>query len=299
MAMKRSPPRQLLVLSANLKSAWPEDVVDAELVNFARRVSKVVPFAPDAVLLQEVVQSSATRIAQLLRRETGFGFDVAVSPGADPLVGMQGNQIIVRDTAILLNRKTMAIRDEGGFLSTQYLLRDAAPDLEARIKQHGYCLAETASGGLRLALASIHFVLNDRLAAPTMGFCYKGKWARQVGSFLNSRYPQRTAPQLWVIGGDFNNRRCVGRRERVACDVWPFWHALEAQMGYIDTVFDRHGDSNESLARQTRDGKRIDYIFARAAVVRASHDVRYDAHPGDPGFYSDHRLLWALLGPTS
>jgi exonuclease III len=297
MAMRRSPPRQLLVLSANLKSARPGDDVDSELVNFARRVTRVVPFAPDAVLLQEVVQSSAARVAQLLRRETGFGFDVVVSPGPNPVVGTQGNQIVVRDTAILLNRRTMSIKDEGGFLSTQYLLRDAAPEVEARIKQHAYCLAETASGGLRLALASVHFVLSDRLAAPTVGFCYKGKWARQVASFLNSRYPERSVVQLWVIGGDFNNRRCVGRRERVSCGVWPFWHVLASQMRYLDTVFARHGGSNESLARQTRNGKRIDYIFARAAVLRASHDIRYDAHPGDPGFYSDHRLLWALLGP--
>ena len=105
--MNRSPPRQLLILSANLQEARPRDMSDAEMVNFARRVRRVVPYAPDAVLLQEVVKSSAARVARLLKDTTGFGFDVAVSPGPEPVVRTEGEHIVVRDTAILLNRVTM------------------------------------------------------------------------------------------------------------------------------------------------------------------------------------------------
>jgi exonuclease III len=296
-ALKRSPPRQLLVLSGNLKKALPRDLVDSEMVNFARRVPEVVPFAPDAVLLQEVVKSSSTRIAHLLKETTGFRFDVVVSPGPEPVVGIQGNQIVVRNTAILLNRRTMRVADEGGFFATRYLSRDGAPGLEPRVKEHAHCLAQTASGRIGLALTSVHFVTNDKFAAPTMGYCYKSQWARQLASFLRSRYPEETVPQLWVIGGDFNNRRCLGPREGVECEVLPFWHVLTKQSGFSDAVFDRHGHSQESLATQTRRGRRIDYVFMHGAVFDASHDVDYDARKGDPDFYSDHRLLWALVGP--
>ena len=297
--LNRSPPRQLLILSANLQEARPRDVLDADMVNFARRVPEVVPFAPDAVLLQEVVQSSAGRVAQLLKDTTGFAFDIARGPGPHAVVGRQGGQIVVRDTALLLNRRTMRIEDQGGFFRTRYLSRDAAPGSEPRVKEHAHCLARTASGRLRVALASVHFVTNDKLAALSLGFCYKGKWARQLANFLASRYPQGAVPQLWVIAGDLNNRRCLRPRETVECDVLPFWHVLTAQSGFRDAVLERHGHSQEALAAQTRNGRRIDYVFARGRVLDASHDVDYDAHKGEPGFYSDHRLLWALVRPST
>jgi exonuclease III len=297
--LKRSPSGQLLILSANLKKGLPRDLVDSEMVNFARRVPKVVPFAPDALLLQEVVESSAKRVAQLLRDTTGFGFDVAVSPGREAVVGTQGTQLVVRNTAILLNRRTMRMVGEGGVFATRYLTRDAAPGVQARIKEHAHCLAETAAGRIRVALASVHFVTNDKFAARTLGFCYKGQWARQLANFLRGRYPQGSVPQLWVVGGDFNNRRCLAPQERPKCDVLPFWHALTEHGGFSDAVFDRHGGSRESLAAQTRRGSRVDYVFVRGAVFRASHDVKYDARRGDPGFYSDHRLLWALVGSST
>lgn len=297
--MDRSPARKLLVLSANLRKALPRDLIDQEMVNFARRVPEVVPFAPDAVLLQEVVRSSAARVAELLKDTTGFGFDVAVRPGAEPVVGTQGRQTVVRTTAVLLNRRTMRLAGSGGFVDTRYLVKDAAPGVEPRIKEHAHCLARTASGRIELVLASIHFVTNEKFAASTMGFCYKGKWAGQVARFLRDRYPLDDVPQVCVIAGDFNNRRCLMPRERVKCEVWPFWHVLTEQNSLADAVFQRHGGSNESLAAQTRNGKRIDYIFARGTTFRASHDVDYEAQPGDPDFYSDHRLLWALVGPST
>lgn len=297
--MKRSPPRRLLVLSGNLRKTLARDLVDSEMVNFARRVAEIVPFAPDAVLLQEVVKSSAARVAHLLKDTTGFGFDVVVSPGPEPVVATQGNQIVVRNTAILLNRRTMRIARPGGFFATRYLSRDGAPRLEPRIKEHAHCLAQTASGSTRLGLASVHFVTNDKLAAPTMGFCYKATWARQLATFLQSQYRVGTVPQLWVMGGDFNNRRCLGPRERAECDVLPFWHVLTEQRGFSDAVFERHGGSELSLAKQTRAGKRIDYVFVRGTVFDASHDVGYDARKGDPNFYSDHRLLWGLVGSST
>jgi hypothetical protein len=295
--VERSPAGQLLILSANLKKGLPRDRIDSEIANFTRRVPRILPFAPDAVLLQEVVESTAARVAELLKEPTGFGFDVAVTPGPEPVVGKQDGQIVVRTTAILINRRSMRLIDGGGFVRSRYLSRDASPEFEPRIKEHAHCLARTASGRIDLPLASIHFVTNEKFAAPTMGFCYKAQWARRLADFLATQYPQAGVLQVPVIGGDFNNRRCMAPREKVACDVMPFWHVLSAQNGYSDAVYARHGKSEESLADQLNGRKRIDYVFTRGAIVDASHDADYDAQKGDPGFYSDHRFLWALVRP--
>lgn len=296
--MKRSPAGQVLVLSANLKKAQARDRVDSEILNFMPRVPKAVPFAPDAVLLQEVVESSAARVAALFEESTGFGFDVAVSPGPEPIVGTQEDQVVVRNTAILLNSETMQAAGQGGFVASRYSSRDAAPELKPRIKEHAHCLARTKSGGIEVPLVSVHFVTNQKFAASTMGFCYKAQWAREVMNYLQTQYPRGDVPQVPVIGGDFNNRRCLRSREKVVCEVLPFWHVLTEQGGFSDAVFERHGGSEKSLAAQMNGHKRIDYVFARGVVRDASHDVGYEARRGDSDFYSDHRLLWALVSPS-
>lgn len=295
--MKSPPSGALLVLCANLKKALRQDRIDSEIATFARRVAEIVPLTPDAVLLQEVVADSAARAAALLGRTTRAEFDVAVGPGPEPVVGERHGQIVVRNTAILLNRATMRGVGDGGFVASRYLSRDASSKFRPRIKEHAHCLARTVSGKIDVPLVSIHFVTNEKFAASTMGFCYKAQWARRVTSFLEVRYPRGDLPQLPVIGGDFNHRRCMKRRERSDCEVAPFWHALTSQHGFTDAVFARHGDSDESLAAQAKEGNRIDYVFVRARVLDASHDVAYVARRGEPGFYSDHRLLWALVRP--
>ncbi|MDQ3660780.1 MAG: hypothetical protein M3454_06945 [Actinomycetota bacterium] len=296
--MKRSPAGRLLVLSANLKKSVARDRVDTEIMNFAGRVSRVVPFAPDAVLLQEVVESSTARVAQLLEESTGSGFEVAVSPGPEPIVGAQDDQIVVRNTAILLNRKTMQVAGEGGLVPSRYASRDAAPEEEPRVKEHAHCLARTKAGDIEVPLVSVHFVTNQKFAASTMGFCYKAKWARELTTFVQTQYPRGDALQMPVIGGDFNNRRCLRSREKVACEVLPFWHVLTDQGGFSDAVFERHGGSDKSLSAQMNGRKRIDYVFVRGEVLDASHDAGYAARRGDRDFYSDHRLLWALVKPS-
>ena len=79
------------------------------------------------------------------------------------------------------------------------------------------------------------------------------------------------------------------------CEVWPFWESHVNRAGLKDSIFEIHGSSDDDLGRQGGKAKRIDYIFTNADVIDASHDVDYDAAPGNPGFYSDHALLWALL----
>jgi hypothetical protein len=75
----------------------------------------------------------------------------------------------------------------------------------------------------------------------------------------------------------------------------------ETLTGYTDAVFARHRSSAAALREQSRKGRhvtrRIDYLFVRGRVFDASHDTNYDARLGEPHFYSDHRLVWGLVGP--
>jgi hypothetical protein len=297
--LNRSPARQLLFVSANLQEAWLEGDLagDTDLENFARRVRTVVPYAPDALLLQEVSAQSSQRVARHLKIKTGFPFEVVVVPE----LKQHSVPRRIRDTAILINSKTMRAVDRGGFVDTHCSLVDFAPGITPLRKGHAYCLLRPARAQLRVAVMSVHFFPNERLAAPTLGWCYKVRWSQQVARQLEQSYPLEDQRHIRVIAVDFNNRRCLRGRETVGCDVLPFWYVMTKRLGYKDAVFDRHSSSNQELWEQSRKGsrvaRRIDYVFLQGRAIAASHDINYDAVSGEPDFYSDHRLVWALVAP--
>lgn len=301
----RPPPRgRLVVVTANLKKALPRYLTDdTSLVNFARRVVEVVPFAPDALLLQEVVASSARRTAELLGSATRGSYEVVVPAGDFARVGAVGGQDVIRNCAIVLNSRTLALEGRGGFTASRYDTRDARPQVRPRVKEQPHCLARSLVANMSVALASVHFVTNEKLASAALGHGYKGRWAAEMAELMSVRYRHAVEPRVMVIGGDFNNRRCRGPVERVDCRTMPFWDALCRVHGYTDAVLARHGSDPAALRAQSRKGrhvtKRIDYLFVRGRVSDAAHDTTYDARMGDPSFYSDHRLVWGLLGPTS
>jgi endonuclease/exonuclease/phosphatase family metal-dependent hydrolase len=295
-------PGRLLVVTANLKKALPRYLGDdLSLVNFARRIARVVPYAPDALLLQEVVALSARRAAELVGEATGADYMVAVQAGESATVGSRAGQDVVRNCAIILNSRTLRLDGRGDFAATRYALTDARAGVRARIKEHPRCLARSVAQNLSVALASVHLVTNDKLTTAALGYRYKGRWAAELAEAMASRYGRASEPRAIVIGGDFNNRRCRGPVERVDCRPLPFWDALCRDHGYTDAVFARHGSSTAALREQSRKGRhvtrRIDYLFVRGRVFDASHDTTYDARTGDPHFYSDHRLVWGLVGP--
>jgi endonuclease/exonuclease/phosphatase family metal-dependent hydrolase len=298
----------LLVVTANLKKALPRYLGDdASLVNFSQRIAQVVPFAPDALLLQEVVAASAQRAAELTGEATGGEYVVAVQAGQTARVGTRAGQDVIRNCAIVLNSSTLRLEGQGGYASTRYDIKDARPGVRPRVKEHPYCDARSVTQDLSVALASVHLVTNEKLVTAALGYRYKATWATELAELMAARYGRgglgRSAeqPRALVIGGDFNNRRCRGPVERVDCRPLPFWDALCRDHGYTDAVFARHGSSGSALREQSRKGRhvtrRIDYLFVRGRVFDASHDTTYDARLGEPHFYSDHRLVWGLVGP--
>ena len=297
--LTRSPLGRLLIVSANLDLAFPKRPPNpAQTGAFADRIASILPYAPDAILLQEVDRPNVSKLAAQLSERLPFTYAVKGAPN-DPVVDKSSpKEDVVGDSAIIINNTTMRALERPGVISTRYRADDRAPQTKPRAKQHVYVAAGERGGSLKVAMASVHFVPAERLASTTVGFCYKGQWTQKIIRVLNGRYP--TTGHLHVIAGDFNNRRCLATTETVQCETWPFWFGLVQKSGFDDAIFAVHGQSDETLREQYRKGAgfsklRVDYIFTTATVMDASHDTTYGAIPSDPGFYSDHRLLWALI----
>lgn len=297
-SLSATPSGELLVLSANLQQRRGDPTMSNQMEIFAKRVSTLLPFVPDVLLLQEVSGATAELVARLLRDRTHYDYRVTISPAGDVMQRSDASEEVVWDSAIVLNMTTSEPLDSGGVVTTAYKADDGLPGQPVRTKQHSYLLAQKRVRPVPVVLASIHFVQSLRLFPRTVGFCYKRQWTGEILTKLKERYP---APDcVWIIAGDFNNPRCLAATETIECDEWPFWTMLTRRGGLSDAIFSVHGHSNRALHRQARRGNkvakpRIDYIFSSARVLNSSHDVTYGAHAGDPGFYSDHRFLWAHM----
>jgi endonuclease/exonuclease/phosphatase family metal-dependent hydrolase len=149
-----------------------------------------------------------------------------------------------------------------------------------------------------------------------------------AGDFNNPRCANQDPPGERVAAPADDPSEGVLSDESVVCDlhtgditgggVTPAWAEMTSA-GYHDTVFEANR-TQPQLERQYRDGlhqrarrSRIDYIFAKGqlAYVRASYDLLCGVAKGDvlrpetqnckwlrsPDRYSDHRLLWAIIGP--
>jgi endonuclease/exonuclease/phosphatase family metal-dependent hydrolase len=289
---------EFLVLTANLQQGHGDPSTSNQMDIFVNRVSTLVPFLPDVLLLQEVSGVSSEKVARLLRRRTHMNYRVIIGPPEDAVISADDREEIVWDSAIVVNMDTTQPLTERGVITTKYDPADGVPGVPARTKQHSYLRVKKSDRLLPIALTSIHFVTSMRLVPRSIGFCYKTQWTREIIKFINERFP--STGHVHVVGGDLNNPRCLGVPETIRCDEWPFWNTLTARAGYSDAIFAVHGSSNRALHRQTRRGNRtakprIDYVFTTATVMNSSHDVTYGSKAGQPGFYSDHRFLWAHL----
>jgi Endonuclease/Exonuclease/phosphatase family len=281
----QSPDNQIAVANNNVEERDPIDMTNhGDMETFVDRLlngtgdaqGHQIPYTPDVLLLQEVRGSSADYIGGLLTAATGCGFALAVSPGENYVV-KDGDPVILRETAILLNTDTMEKVGSGGYLVTKYDRSQADPSVKRTYKSNAWVMARDLQSGETISLASVHFVKDGSLRNLEVARTLKNKWSRQMATTLKRKFPNA---DLSAIGGDFNANRCNFGDQN--CAGAPFWRSLINDFNYRDSYW------------AIKDfGRYIDYIFAKKFVVDADEDNEYDK--GSDPFYSDHQFRWATL----
>ncbi len=291
-----------MVVTANLEELY--DYEDrghpGDLHAFVRRAVELTPAPPDVVLLQEVVAGGARTVTRALQQDTGNRFALAASPPATPYTYQDTRHEVVRDTAIILNLKTMRRISEPGFVKTKHPPAVTSPaEPKNKAKEHAHVLMLHKPSQTLVAAMSVHLAPKKQFNDENVAADYRARWARGLCRHCQRTYPKAKTKQVRIIGGDFNNARCPGGSETRDCTPTAMWVEMTERYGLHDAVFEIHGGSDRSIRRQHRRGNkqvaRIDYIFTDATVLNGEHDIAYDAQPGAADYYSDHRFVWAEL----
>jgi hypothetical protein len=276
-----------LIVTNNINETGADDITDpTDMYNLAQRIAELMPYAPDVLLTSESYSPAADSLAQALTDVLGHTYVVAV--GSRDFRDIDAD----RDSAILLNLDTMRARDSGGYVVIDRPTTD---------KGAAHLLVKELKGGARAALLSVHVGIPSDAEMEY--------WMRAVGNALVTTYPNPADRQIEDVAGDFNSRRCIAPgREKLVCDTKPFWSFMTGELGFTDSIF------SAAPSEIGQEAKRIDYIFHRGPVLSAASDVEYDSffttltrnqckagyNIGEPPvgcerFYSDHRLVWALV----
>jgi hypothetical protein len=275
---------QVLVVTANLQEAFgSEDLSNlGEIDVFTDRLSTLVPLAPDVLLLQEVRDTSAARVATRLTAITGHDYVVSVNPGPDPWRETD-YKVIKKETAVVVNADTMTASSAGAYIETTYSRSQSAGGDNPEVKKQAYVnLTETASGW-KLPMVSLHYTLAQKLASKKISDDKRRAWSVKIADFLNTKYPGADHD---TIAGDFNGGRC----SVLPCQIAPFYSALTSEArAYHDCIFTVVDDPG------------VDFIFSTGGVIDAGTDAGYDpdAARGTSAYYSDHPFRWAIVSSDS
>lgn len=268
-----SPRDRVLIVTANLVEGFNDagDLQDmSEMKVFADRVLDLVPMRPDVLLLQEVNSKSSRYVAALFSRKTGQKYAVIADAGVDAYRETD-TRITKRDMSIVINTATMSKAGRSGYIVTKY----DPPRGKPEYKYNPRALASEDGGNLRLAMVSTH-VPGANVTTTSQVMARK----------LDRAYPSTRPNQFEILGGDFNQVG-VNWMDYGQLKTHPFWDALTKTFGYVDSGYNVY------------ESKFVDYVFVRGGVWGAGWDEHYDPKmsPSAPGFYSDHRFRWAIVGP--
>lgn len=289
-AGRNTPRDEILVVTANIEEAYTmppgNDLASHfELDNFAARVKQVVPRIPDVLLLQEVNYKTSALVAKRLSARLGQRFVVAVRPISNTTVEYPDKQVHT-ETAILLNAKTMATDNKGGFFSAKYPQSAAPSGQKVQVRRHAYMLAREKASGTRVPLVSLHYAMEQSFKTAKLSNEWRGKWSAQLKSLMARKYNADSPQRAAIIAGDFNAGRCY-TGDFSNCNVAAWWKTMEGsptpyvEAGRVHSV--PYG---------------VDAIWTRGVSVSAGWDEHGDFKESDRArFYSDHRLRWAVVSP--
>lgn len=281
--VKQHPrPRQVLVVTANLEEIWNErdNADDTDLKAFVRRLGVVAPHAPDVLLVQEVTRRATKRLAKLLETKTSHRYTIAVAAGKHPVV-VKKDRVVTRETAILINARTMKRVGKPRYIDTTYKKGHGAKGLDREVKRNAAALLRERRSGMTFPMASVHFHTRAQLRTDRLNRYYRNVWSKRVSKMLKKTW-SRNAHKT-VIGGDINEARHLRSRDKSKIQRW--WKSL-ARRGFRDTI------------NEVKPHGGVDYIFTRTRIAGAAVDSSYNPRKvaGTSSYYSDHKLRWALLG---
>jgi hypothetical protein len=274
-----SPAGQVFVVTANLQEAFNRDDYRnlKEMGVFVNRLLDKVPHLPDVLLLQDVRKSAVVKVVELLTKKTGDRYKIAQRLRKEPWQKLPNNVWHSTETAIVVNDATMELRGKAAFVRIRNPWGNPKGDY-VEYKGQAYARAVERDGGAVVGLMSVHLPkepVENRKTAQRFG-----PWVDRLATFMKNHYPDA----LRVIGGDFNQTRCLGKDP---CKEAPFWKTLtSAEHGYTDALW----HEMEPRHWQDRLPLGVDLIFTTGPVVNAGGDVK-----NPPVFYSDHRFFWANL----
>jgi endonuclease/exonuclease/phosphatase family metal-dependent hydrolase len=279
---QRPRARQVLVVTANLEEAWNagDNAHSGDLKAFVRRLDRLAPHAPDILLLQEVTKAASTKVARLLKKRTSNSYSVAAPAGRSP-ADVKKDKVLTRETAILINRRTMKRVGKRHYIDTSFRKRHGAQGLLREVKRNAVALVRERRTGVTYPVANVHFHTSRQLRSRDLSRRYRKGWVRRVDSFLARKWPQHHRNA--IIGGDFNAQRSRWSKGHRLTQRW--WRAL-VKRRFRDSVYEVSPFGG------------VDYIFTRTRIAGAGVDTAYERKQaaGTSDYYSDHRLRWSLLG---
>jgi hypothetical protein len=287
-ARKNTPRDKVLVVSNNMYETAKKDMRKlGDMYNFVDRVMKKTPFAPDVVLLQEISHRGAAAIAKRLSNRTGDQYRIAkdAAPvGESPWKRIGNDRLLGRDNAILMNTDTMKKTGKGGYFKFGYKQSQAKRGSAVKVKEHAYVPLKKKGTNIEMPAVSLHFPKEREFRSGEISKKLKKRWSAAIARKLNRKYPAGgNDDHMKVIGGDFNNFRCEGRAG-FDCNQTPAYNILVGRFNYTDSILKTGEISNP-----------IDFLFSSNNVCKAAIDKPWSPKPGKPGYYSNHRLRWALL----
>ena len=274
-----SPSGEVFVVTANLQEAFNRSDYRnlKEMGVFVKRLLDRVPHRPDALLLQDVRKSAVRKVVEHLTKKTGDQYRVAQRLRKEPWQKLPNKRWYSTETAIVVNTVTMEIDGKAGFVRIRNPWGNPKGDY-VEYKGQAYARVVERDSGLVVGLMSVHL---PKEPSESNKYAQRfGPWVDRLATFMNKHYPTGTR----VIGGDFNQTRCLGKDP---CKEAPFWKVLtSAEHGYTDALWwemePRHWKKRLPLG--------VDLIFTTGPVKNAGGDVK-----NPPVFYSDHRFFWANL----
>lgn len=289
-----TPEGQILVASDNVYEADKADAQKpADMKRFVTRMKKMVPHAPDLVLVQEVRAVAVDKIRKYLADKFGCRFAIAANAGKTPWKWKKKyTHLMGRDTAVIVNTSSMITRKKG-YVVTTYDRSDAAEGETIKSKKAAWAKvrekdqADENETPLLAVAASVHFPRASDFENAATSERVKKKASKKIANKLDKIVGDGTAGdhKLHVIAGDFNTHRFSGSPSNEN----PAYNLLTHDpYNYTDGIIENTTGGNPNP---------IDFLFSTGNSLRAKEDKNNTHNENSPSFYSNHDLRWSLIAP--